>query len=394
VRQSRRLAPVRIPALPAPMCVLPASIESGQGTSASSGNKPSILEPAALTMFFMSPVRTGACLVLCWLLLGCAPSAGDGVAAVVNGYNLTDQELERYYQSQIQDQSEPPSEEQARMMRLNLLSEIIDRQLLLQQAERRGLMAVDQEVDSRLAELRAPFENEEAFLESIRERNITREQLREEIRRSMSVEKLLNREITSRVKVEDAEIREYYEANKPSFALPEQQLHLAQIVVTPTPEAPVPNLLNDDAEDEETAEAKAQMLEERLASGEDFARLAEQYSEDSSASTGGDLGFIPQSALEKTDITIRRVVASLSPGDVSPVIETEGQYRIIKLIAKEPAGQRELSDPRVQQTIRDTLLNRKDQLLKAAFLEVIRADAQIQNFFARRVVASYGVSAD
>ena len=333
-------------------------------------------------------------LVLCCLSLGCSPDGGDGVAAVVNGYNITDEELERYYQSQVQDQSEPPSEEQARMMRLNLLSEIIDRQLLLQQAEQRGLMAVDQEVDARLAEFRAPFTDDEEFQASLRDRGLDREQLREEIRRSMSVEKLLNREITSRVKVEEAEIREYFEANKTSFALPEQQLHLAQIVVSPGPEVPVPNLLNDDAIDEDRAKAKIRMIEERLASGEDFSRLAEQYSEDPSASTGGDLGFVPQSALEKTDISIRRVVAALSPGDVSPVIETDGQFRIIKLIAKEPAGQRELSDPRVQQTIRDTLLNRKDQLLKAAFLEVIRADAEIENFFARRVVASYGVAAD
>ena len=75
---------------------------------------------------------------------------------------------------------------------------------------------------------------------------------------------------------------------------------------------------------------------------------------------------------------------SLQPGVASQPIHTQDGYRILKVISQEPAGQRELNDPRVQQNIRETLLNRKDQLLKAAYYEVARNSAKIQNYLAQR----------
>ncbi len=325
--------------------------------------------------------------------LGCQNGGGDDVAAAVDGYQITLADLDRYYQSQVGEQAGPPSEDQARMMRLSLLNEIIDRQILLQKAESLGLMANDDEVDQRFQQYRAPFETDEEFLASLEQQDLTREGLRTEIRRTLTIEKLLNREISSRVQVSEADMRRYYDENTASFSLAELRLHLAQIVVTPMPETPVPNLLNDDAVDEATAKRKIRMIEDRLANGEDFGTLAQNYSEDAStASTSGDLGFIPQSSLEKADITLRRVVAALAPGENSPVIETNGQYRIIRLLDKEQPGQRDFSDPRVQQSIRDTLINGKDQLLKTAYLEMLRTQADIHNYYAERVVESFGVS--
>ena len=57
-------------------------------------------------------------------------------------------------------------------------------------------------------------------------------------------------------------------------------------------------------------------------------------------------------------------------------------YRILKLIAREPAGQRELSDPRVQTAIRQQLRERREQLLRAAYYEVVRNEAKIDNYLA------------
>ena len=337
--------------------------------------------------------RLGVITLFAFLLGGCQSGGDDSVAAVVDGYQITNADLDRYFLSQVGEQAGPPSEDQARMMRLSLLNEIIDRQILLQKAESLGLMANDEEVDQRFQQYRAPFETDEDFLASLEHQELSREDLRAEIRRTLTIEKLLNREISSRVQVSEAEMRQYYEENKASFALAELRLHLAQIVVTPVPETPVPNLLSDDAVDEAAAKTKIRMIEDRLANGEDFGTLAQNYSEDpSTASTSGDLGFIPQSSLEKADITLRRVVAALAPGENSPVIETNGQYRIIRLLDKEQPGQRDFSDPRVQQTIRDTLTNGKDQLLKTAYLELLRTEADVTNYYAQRIVESFGVS--
>lgn len=341
----------------------------------------------------MKVLGTGLVFALLLVGAGCQRSSPDGVAAVVNGYKITHAELEQYYQSQVDHTQAPGSEDEQKMLRLNLLREVIDRQIMLQRAEKLGLMAVDSEVEARIKEYRAPYDSDAAFEASLKARAMTVEDLKTELRRTLTIEKLFNKEVTSRISVTDAELKAFYEENKASFNLPEQQVHLAQIVVTPKPEVPVPNLLNDDARDVETAKAKIEMIAQRLQNGEDFAELAQSLSEDSdSTASGGDLGFIPQASLERADLTLRRVVASLSPGEISPVIKTGDEFRIIRLISVEPAGQRDFSDPRVQQTLRETLINRKDQLLKAAYLEVARNEARVENYLARLVVEQFGLS--
>ena len=72
------------------------------------------------------------------------------------------------------------------------------------------------------------------------------------------------------------------------------------------------------------------------------------------------------------------------------MIPTPEGFRILKVISREPAGQRELNDPRVQQNIRDMLLNSKDQMLRAAYYEVARNSAKIENYLARSVLENAG----
>jgi peptidyl-prolyl cis-trans isomerase SurA len=320
----------------------------------------------------------------------CKKAHDRNLAAVVNGYKITYDELGKYYRSQTQGSAEKPDEEQVTLMKLNLLRELIDNQIMLQRAERLGLMAVDSDVDAKLTELKAPYTQEE-FEKQLKSRGMTVDEMRNELRRTLSIQKLFNKEITSKISISDAEVRASYEANKANFNLPEPQVHLAQILVTPIPDPQVHNLRNDKANNEEEARKKIQMLESRLKNSEDFGTLAQNYSEDpNSAPNGGDLGFVPQSALEKADAELRRVVALLRPGEISAVVHTPQAYRIIKVYSREPAGQREFSDPRVQQTIRETLLNRKDQLLKAAYYEVARNEAQVQNYLAQDIAAEAG----
>ena len=327
------------------------------------------------------------------LLTGCQGRPDPEVAAEVSGYRITFSELERYLQTQVPDLTDPASEDQDQMLRLTVLRELIDRHAILQRAQKLGLMAVDSEVQAKLDGQRAPFDDPADFEKQLEERGLTLTEYEAELRRTITIDKLFNKEITSKMAVSQAEIRKYYDENKASFHQPEQQIHLAQILVTATPESPVPNYKNDDAQDEETAKAKIEMLLQRLQNGEAFDIVAGNYSEDEVSTTnGGDLGFIPQSALEKTDIVLRRVVASLSPDEISPILRTGNEFRIIKLVSREPAGQREFSDPRVQQSIRQTLLNRKDQLLRTAYMESVRNEADITNHLANRVVESFGVS--
>ena len=88
------------------------------------------------------------------------------------------------------------------------------------------------------------------------------------------------------------------------------------------------------------------------------------------------MGFLAESALDKASPELKKMISSDESGADFGNVPTPDGYRIFKMISKEPAGQRELTDPRVQQTIRNLLMNRKDQLLRGAYLEIARSEAR------------------
>jgi len=338
-------------------------------------------------------IRCGGAAALALVLLApaCNKSAPANVAATVNNRPITYTELEKTYQQSglaVPGQSV----EQTMAQKLELLRGLIDSEIMLQRAEKQGLLASDADVETKLTELKAPWTKEQ-FEQQLRENKMTLADLKSKIRRDLSIQKLINKDITSHITITDADVTAFYNANKASFNLAEPRIHMAQILVTPNPGATAGNLKDSKAQNDAEASRKIREIQARLQSGEDFALVAHNYSEDpNSAPNGGDLGFIPESALAKANVDLRKMVMSLAPGAISPIIRTQEGYRIFKIISKESAGQRELNDPRVQQSIRETLLNRKDQLLKNAYYEVARNEAKVVNYLAQSVVESAGKS--
>jgi peptidyl-prolyl cis-trans isomerase SurA len=321
-------------------------------------------------------------------LSACKQTHSPSVAATVNSRPITFADLDKQFQSQFASAADHPNDDQAMMQKLELLRSMIDSEIMVQRAEKANLIATDADVEAKLTELKSPYTAEE-FQKQLASRKMSLEDLKAQLRRDLSVNKLFNKEITSHINITDKDVSDFYNANKGSFNLVEPQIHLAQILVTPAPDPNVRNLKNDKAQNDDQAKKKVDMLVARIHQGEDFAMLAQNYSEDAnSAQNGGDLGFIAQSALEKANPDLRKIVVATPAGQVSPVIHSGEGYRILKVLAREPAGQRDLQDPRVQQTIRETLLNRKDQLLKAAYYEVSRNEAKVANYFAGSITQS------
>jgi peptidyl-prolyl cis-trans isomerase SurA len=344
--------------------------------------------------------------LVCVLLLvlagaGCtAKPAGNDVAAAVNGRKIYNADVQKYFENQTSGSDQPPpSGVQATNLRLSILSQLIDNEILMQRAEKLGLLATDDEVDRKLSEIKSPYTQEE-FDTRLKQKKLTLDDFKRDLRRSLTVDKVLNKEVTSKINISDKDIADYYNSHKSEFNLIEPQYHLAHIIVTVTPNPQVHNLKNDKAQNEAEARKKIQMLLNRLDSGDDFATLAMNYSEDSETSgNGGDLGFAPESSLKNTDPATRDTVMKLKPGQYSPIISVVNPmtkqligFRIVKLIAKEPAGQRELSDPRVQEAIRSQLRDRREQLLKSAYYEVLRDQAKIDNYFAEKILAGNGTA--
>lgn len=325
-------------------------------------------------------------------LTSCKHTPSPNVAAEVNGHAITYAELDKIYQTQYPQPVEDSNADQVMAQKLDLLTRLITNEIMWQTAEKLGLTAVDADVETELNKMKAPYTKEE-FDRQLAARHMSVADLRAQIRRDLTVEKLINKEITSHIAITDADVASFYNANKGSFNYAEPRIHMAQILVTPTPDPNVRNLKNSKAQNEAEAKTKIADILRRLQHGEDFGGLAQNYSEDpASAPNGGDLGFIPESQLLKAGPEVRKLLESLQPGSISPVMPNQDGFRILKVFSKEPAGQRDLNDPRVQQYIRDTLLNRKDQLLRAAYYEVARNRSKIDNYLARSVVENAGKS--
>ena len=320
------------------------------------------------------------------LLTNCDKPVSPDVAATVNGRAISYAELDRAIAAQFPNAPLKTNPDQATGVRLEALRALIDNEIMLQRAEKEGLLATDADVEAKFNELKAGY-TQEQFQKLLDQRKMSVGDLKAQIRRELSVQKLRNKEIGSHISISDADVTAFYNANKASFNLPESKVHLAQILVTTSPETTLPNLKNDKAQNDAQARNKVQMLEMRLKQGEDFSALAQQYSEDpDTAPSGGDLGFVPDSTLERANPELRKLIADMTPGQVSQPIHTPEGYRLIKVIARVPAGQRELSDPRVQEEIRQGLFAGKEQMVRSAYYEVARSQAKVVNYFAESVL--------
>jgi peptidyl-prolyl cis-trans isomerase SurA len=317
-----------------------------------------------------------------------------GVWGMVDGAPITSVEVDKFYRTQLNPDAPQPSQDEALSLKLNVLDELINNHILLEKAKALGLQAADGEVEDKFTEFKSPY-TEEEFQRQIKARGYTVDDLKNDIRQQLSIQKVINHEVVAKIAITDQDVTDFYNQNRAQFNVKETQYRVAQIVVTPHKDPGLRNRKNDDATTDPEARRKIAALEQQLNSGADFAQIAMDYSEDPQTSaSGGDLGYVPESSLNQTDPALKKAVLSLKPGQISGIIiqrDAGGfSYHILKLVAVEAPGQRELSDPTVQQSIRDNIRNRKEQLLRAAYLAVARNNAKITNYLAQQVVESAG----
>ncbi len=360
-----------------------------QSTSAKQIQKNGVRMRTGFTVAALAAI-TAASMVLA---TGCNRAPGPDVWATVNGHPILRADVEKYYHNRVSNAPQQPTEDEADRLRLEILRSLIDEEITRQQAEKLHLVATDAEVDAKIAELKAPYTDAQ-FNAQLQAKGLTLDDLRHDLRRSLTSSKVMNKEIESKINITDAQIADYYNLHKADFNLIEPQYHLAQIVVTPIPNQKPGNLQNSKAKNDAEAKKKIESLENRLESGEDFATLAMNYSEQpDTAASGGDMGFASETQL-RADPDVYKAVTALKPGQTTPVLPLyESQtskkvmgYVIYKLIAVEPAGQHLLSDPRVQQMIRQQLHDSRSRLMKEAYLEVMQNQAHVVNYYAEQLL--------
>jgi len=319
-----------------------------------------------------------------------SPAPSAGAWAVVNGKEISKDEVEKAYRRNAPAPGQPqPSEEEALTAKLNLLNEIIVQELLMTKA-------AELKIDVTEAELNKAFDDAKkdippaAFQAELKARNLTAADMRDDLRRNLIAQKIVEKEVVEKSTPTDQEITTFFETNKAQFNRKEDAVRIAQIVITPVREPQRSNRTGDDAGSPAEATAKAQMIMQRLKDGTPFGDLAADYSEDGeSAQRGGDLGFIPMSALAQAPPQLRDAVLKSNPGTVQ-LVSNGGAHTIVLTVAKDKAGQKDLSMPEVKDAIRTSLKGGREQLLRGAYLTNLRNEATVNNVLAKQIVQSAG----
>ena len=301
------------------------------------------------------------------MLSACQRAPSADVVATVNGKEIMRADLEKLYKASLDQSQQEPSPEQANIVRLKTLEGMIDDEILQQRAAKLNLAASDEDVNAKLTEMKAPFTQEE-FDRQLKQRGLTLDDLKRQTRRALTRQA---DQQGNRVEDQHHRRRDRRLLQQPQGRVQSDRAALSSGADRRYRRAPAAGPCNRRRRAPNEAEAKKeiQSLRNRIDSGEDFGTLAAQFSENANfASNGGDMGFIAESQL-KTDADVYNAVNALKPGQVTqplPIFDTSGPghklmgYALYKLFGREAAGQRELKDPRVQQSIRQTLRDAQD----------------------------------
>ena len=124
------------------------------------------------------------------------------------------------------------SETEALSLKLNVIEQLVNNEILLERAKKLNLEASDGEVEDKFTELKSPF-TEEEFQRQLKSRGMGVDDLKRDLRRQLSIQKLLNREVAAKISISDQEVTDFYNANHNQFNVAEPQFRISQIVITP-----------------------------------------------------------------------------------------------------------------------------------------------------------------
>ena len=332
------------------------------------------------------------------LLAGCTSegeSPNNTVAATVNGKKIMLQEVERLITQQTQGKQSQLSPLELAQARLQVLSSMIQREVLFQRAEQEKLMPTEDEITSGINEQKAQTGmTDDDFTRQLKEQNLTMEALREEAKKDLAIKKLQDK-YAGKITVSDREVEDYFNANKQQF-VNARGVALAMIAVDPADNG----LKNDDAKNDTDAKVKIDNIYQQLKGGADFASVARSKSEDQSLARGGDIGFATEEELKQTGFppdVIAQLFGPMQAGSFTNPVRfgspqyPGGRWYIFKLQEKRLQTENlTLESPGVRQQITVALTNQRKEILNAALLEVAQNESKVVNNLAGNMLNNPG----
>src|SRR5689334_6016925 len=311
------------------------------------------------------------------------------VAATVNGRNIMMQEVERAINQQTGGNPSTLNQLQMAQARLQVLSNLIQREVLFQRAEREKLLPTEAQIDGAIAtQKQNSGVTAEDFEKSLKAQNISAETLREEARKDLAINALQDK-YSGKIDINDREVEEYYANNRQQF-VKARGVALAMIMVDPADNSATG--ISDDAKNEADAKLKIDNIYQQLQGKADFATVARARSEDiNSLRAGGDLGFATEQDLKNNNFPADLIASLFGPmqvGDYTqPTRFNSGKWYIFKLAEKRLTAENlTLESPGVRQQITQALTNQRKQILNAALLESAMNEAKIVNHLAANML--------
>jgi peptidyl-prolyl cis-trans isomerase SurA len=328
-----------------------------------------------------------------FVLNGCSSGASEAkdqmVAATVNGRNIMMQEVERAINQQTNGNPSSLNQLQMAQARLQVLSNLIQREVLFQRAEREKLLPTETQIDGAIAtQKQNSGMTAEDFEKSLKAQNISAETLREEARKDLAINALQDK-YSGQIVINDREVEEYYSNNRQQF-VKARGVALAMIMVDPADNSA--EGIADDAKNETDAKLKIDNIYQQLQGKADFATVARAKSEDiNSLRAGGDIGFATEQDLRNNNFPadlVSNLFGPMQVGDYTqPTRFGSGKWYIFKLAEKRLANENlTLESAGVRQQITQGLTNQRKQILNAALLETAMNEAKIVNHLATNML--------
>jgi len=299
-----------------------------------------------------------------WSLVSAAPPPAQDAAAQVNGKKITYQELNGEFLARTRVPFDKVQDDpQAQQARKELLQQLIDGELVLEQAERQKVTVTPQSVDEQVKSIRARFPSDEAFTQALGASGLTPEGLKANIKKGMLRQQILNKEVLEKVAVSPKEVETFFNEHKDTY-VQEEAVHARHILIKVAPDA--------SPEDDQKAKERAKAVLAKAKKGEDFSKLAAQYSEDSSKDSGGDLGYFGRGRMVKP---FEEAAFALKAGQISDPVRSQFGYHIIKVEARREAKRLSLAE--AKEWVEKDLTREKARVRYGEYVAGLREKAKI-----------------
>jgi peptidyl-prolyl cis-trans isomerase SurA len=281
----------------------------------------------------------------------------------VNSRIITQSAFDARYEQVVHEAGPPPNAARADDMRKTLFNTLVDEALLEDRGRDMDLVTTDKEVEERIRQLKEEnkLTSDAEFEKVLEGSGLTIQKLRDQLRNSIMVQRVVGREVQSKVDLTDDALRAIYEREKQNYQIPERA-RLAEILAL-RPRGTDPNLVPE----------SIRSAVDAFRSGAKFEDVVRRFSEGSTKDRGGDLGWVARGELLPE---IDRVVFALPVGAVSDPISTKIGWHLVKVLEKQPVSYRPFSEVKAEILKREQETQFQKKL--AEYLEKLKREAVIR----------------